>query len=58
MKTLFTFTSIISMIITGIASFRLFEKAHYDISALLTIASFLSITIWVAIMSDKKALLS
>jgi hypothetical protein len=58
MKTLFSFSSLVTMIITGIASFRLFEKAHYDVSALLTITSFLSITIWVAIISDKKALLN
>jgi len=58
MKTLFSFSSLVSMVITGIASFRLFEKARYDISALLTITSFLSITIWITIISNKKALLN
>jgi len=35
MKTLFTLSSLVSVAITGIASFRLFERAHYDASALL-----------------------
>jgi hypothetical protein len=58
MKALFTFSTLVSLAITGIASLHFFQNAHYDISALLTITSFLSISIWVAIISNKKALLS
>lgn len=54
MKTLFTLSSLVSVAITGIASLRLFEHAHYDASALLTITSFLTIDLLVIILGSKK----
>jgi hypothetical protein len=54
MKTLFTLSSLISITITGIASLRLFERAHYDASALLMITSFLTVTLLVSILGNKK----
>lgn len=57
MKTLFTLSSLISITITGIMSFRLFERAHYDASALLTIASFLTVALVVSLISSKKNIL-
>ena len=54
MKTLFTLSSLVSVALTGIASFRLFEGAHYNASALLTLASFLTITLLVTIIGSKK----
>jgi len=57
MKTLFTLSSLVSVAITGIASFRLFERAHYDASALLTITSFLTIALLVTIIRSKKNIL-
>ncbi|MBS1915201.1 MAG: hypothetical protein JST87_02930 [Bacteroidetes bacterium] len=56
MKTLFTLSTLITMAITGIVSCRLFQHQHYNISALLTVAAFLSISLWVAVMSSKKIL--
>jgi hypothetical protein len=58
MKTLFTLSTLVSMVITGIASLRLFQNAHYDISALLTITSFVSIILWISVVSNKKVVLS
>ena len=57
MKTVFTISTLISMAISGVASLYFFQRAHYDISALLTVTSFISVTIWVAIISNKKAVL-
>lgn len=57
MKTLFTLSSVASVAITGIASFRLFEHAHYDASALLTLTSFLTIALLVTIIRSKKIIL-
>jgi hypothetical protein len=54
MKALFTLSSLISIAITGIVSFRLFERAHYNASALLTITSFLTVTLLVTIIGSKK----
>jgi hypothetical protein len=57
MKALFTLSSLVSIAITGIVSFRLFERAHYDASALLTITSFLTMTLLVNIIGSKKIIL-
>jgi hypothetical protein len=58
MKTLFTLSTLVSMVITGIASCRLFLNAHYDISALLTVTCLLSIIVWVTVLSNKKPILN
>jgi hypothetical protein len=57
MKTLFTLSSLVSLVVSGIASLRLFQHAHYDISALLTVTSFLSITLLVMMTGSRKAVL-
>ncbi len=57
MKALFTLSTLVLMIIAGIASCVLFQNAHYDISALLTVASLASIILWITVMGNKKAIL-
>jgi len=57
MKALFTLSSLTSIVITGMLSLRLFERAHYDASALLTITSFLAIASLVSIIGSKKIVL-
>jgi hypothetical protein len=54
MKTLFSIPVLATIAITGIVSCRLFEKAEYDLSALLTIASVASITLWVLMLQTRK----
>ncbi len=58
MKTLFTLSMLILISVASIVSCRLFIKAHYDISALLTLTSFVSIILSVYIISNKKVSLS
>jgi ABC-type spermidine/putrescine transport system permease subunit II len=54
MKTLFTIPMLVTIVVTGIISCRLFEKAHYDLSALLTVASYLSISMLVVLLKSKR----
>jgi len=54
MKTLFTITSLISMTILGIVSFRLFSHSHFYASALLTIAVYLTASLLVNVLTSKK----
>jgi len=58
MKTLFTLSMLILVTIAGIVSYKLFMKSHYDISALLTIASFISMILSIYLASSKKVILS
>ncbi|HEV3223683.1 MAG TPA: hypothetical protein VGZ90_12435 [Puia sp.] len=58
MKTLFTLSMLVLITVASIVSCRLFMKAHYDISALLTLASFVSIILSVYILSNKNVRLS
>jgi hypothetical protein len=57
MKAVFTISTLISLAMTGIASLYFFQRAHYDISALLTITSFISVTLWVSILTNKKSII-
>ena len=57
MKTLFTIPVLITIAITGIVSCRLFQQAHYDLSAALTMASFASITLWITMLKNKSIVL-
>ena len=57
MKTLFTIPIFIAIVISGIVSFHLFEKAHYTVSALLTLTSYVSITLLVVLLKSKKMIL-
>jgi hypothetical protein len=54
MKALFTFSSLVSMTITGIVSYKLFSSSHFYASALLTIASYLTATLLVSVLASKK----
>jgi hypothetical protein len=58
MKTLFTLLMLVLISVASIVSCRLFMKAHYDISALLTLTCFVSIILSVYILSNKKVSLS
>ena len=58
MKTLFTLAMLILITVASIVSCRLFMRAHYDISALLTLTSFVSLILAVYVVSNKKVILS
>ena len=58
MKTLFTLSMLVLITVAGIVSCRLFMRAHYDISALLTLTSFISIILSVFVVSSKRIRLS
>ena len=58
MKTLFSLSMLVLISVASIVSCRLFMKAHYDISALLTLTSIGSIILSVYILSNKKTTLS
>ena len=58
MKTLFSLSMLILITVASIVSCKLFFHAHYDISALLTIAGFMSIVLTVYVLSSKKISLS
>jgi hypothetical protein len=58
MKTLFSLSMLVLITVAGIVSCKLFMKSHYDISALLTIASFVSMILCVYLVSEKKVTLS
>jgi hypothetical protein len=58
MKTLFTLIMLIMITVASIVSCRLFMRAHYDVSALLTLTSFVSIILAVYVISNKRIRLS
>lgn len=58
MKTLFSLSMLVLITVAGIVSCKLFTRAHYDISALLTVASFVSFILSVYVLSDRKFTLS
>jgi hypothetical protein len=58
MKTLFTLSMLILVTVAGIVSCKLFMKYHYDVSALLTLASFISVILCIYLVSNKKVTLS
>ena len=58
MKTLFTLIMLVLITVASIVSCRLFMRAHYDVSALLTLTSFVSIILAVYVVSSKKIHLS
>lgn len=57
MKTLFTILMPLLMVVSFIASSRLFAQAEYFPSAIFYIASFCTAILWVAIISSKKLIL-
>ena len=58
MKTLFTLSMLVLITVASIVLCKLFMKAHYDISALLTMTSFVSIILSVYVVSNKRVRLS
>ena len=54
MKTLFSLAMMVLITIASIVSCRLFMKSHYDMSALLTITSIVSLILTVYVLSSKK----
>jgi hypothetical protein len=58
MKTLFTLSMLVLITVASIVSCKLFMRAHYDISALLTLTSFISVILAVYVISNKKVVLS
>jgi hypothetical protein len=58
MKTLFSLSMLVLITVASIVSCKLFMKSHYDISALLTITSFVSLILSVYVLSNKKVRLS
>jgi len=57
MKTLLTLSMLVLAVFTSIASCSLFEKAHYDVSALLTLTCFIAFALSITIVSSKKFVL-
>lgn len=58
MKTFISLITLILIVAVGIASFILFRQSEYKLSALLTVAGFLSLNGWVYFLhTDKKAAL-
>jgi hypothetical protein len=58
MKTLLTFILPVLIFITSAVSCKLFLESDYYTSALLTLTCYLSIILWVEILSHKKIILS
>lgn len=58
MKTFFTLTTIILIVIASVVSFVLFQHGHYAFSALLVLTSYLSAALWIYVVQTKKVVLS
>ena len=54
MKTLFSISMLILIAVASFISYKLFFRAHYDISALLTLTSYIAITLTVYVLSSRK----
>jgi hypothetical protein len=58
MKTLFTLIMLVLITVASVVSCRLFMRSHYDMSALLTLTSFISVILAVYVLSNKNVNLS
>ena len=58
MKTIFTLTTIVLIVIASLVSLALFMHGHYAFSALLTLTSYLSAAFWIHVVASKKVVLS
>ena len=54
MKTLITLILLISIVVSGLTSYELFRQSDYNISALLTITSYLSIVMSIYALTVYK----
>ncbi|SEN38100.1 hypothetical protein [Niastella yeongjuensis] len=57
MKTFFTLTTIILIVIASLVSLVLFKHGHYAFSALLVLTSYLSAALWIYVLQTKKVVL-
>jgi hypothetical protein len=57
MKTIFTLTTIVLIVIAGLVSVETFQFGDYNVSALLVLTSFLSSVLWIHVVSSKKVIL-
>jgi len=58
MKTFFTLTTIVLIVIASLVSFTLYKHGHYTFSALLVLTSYLSGALWIYVLGSKKVVLS
>jgi len=60
MKTLISILLLISVVVSGLTSYHLFRQSDYNVSAVLTITSYLSIVfcIYALSMRNKKAMIA
>jgi hypothetical protein len=58
MKTIFTLTTIVLIVIASVVSFTLYKHGHYAFSALLVLTSYLSAALWIYVLGVKKVVLS
>jgi hypothetical protein len=58
MKTIFTLTTIVLIVIASVVSFSLFKHGHYAFSALLVLTSYLSAALWIYVLGTRKVVLS
>jgi hypothetical protein len=58
MKTFFTLTTIVLIVIASLVSFTLYKHGHYTFSALLVLTSYLSAALWIFVLASKKVVLS
>jgi len=60
MKAFISLLLLISVVVSGITSYHLFRQSNYDVSAVLTITSYLSIVfcIYALSMRNKKAMIA
>jgi hypothetical protein len=54
MKTILSILMPLIAIVTGIASYNLFTEANYYLSAIFTVVSWLSASVWVYLVIPKK----
>lgn len=58
MKTLFSLSMLVLIAVSSFVSYKLFFHSHYDFSALLTLAGFMSLVLTVYVLSSKKISIS
>jgi hypothetical protein len=57
MKTIFTLTTIVLIVIASVVSAVMFKFGNYNISALLVLTSFLSSVLWIHVVNSKKVII-
>ena len=58
MKALFTFTTIVLIVIASLASVALFKHGQYAFSALLVLTTYISSAMWIYVLASKRVVLS